>query len=170
MKKLNLTEVKVLARQIANNIVERRDAEFEKAIKNPKFGKALVKLANTHPVVKLYKSASTTEQDVLLKCMYRSATFKCVLEGKIEIPKQERIDRISYYSIYTDGCVDQLQEELLNILDQFKIPRVTDDLKGLSKVDEQSTAFRSIMDKIIIEQIDCKDIQSLIKRVTNYFI
>ena len=170
MKKLNLTEVKVLARQIANNIVEKREAEFEKAIKNPKFTKALVKLANTHPIVKLYKSASTTEQEVLLKCVYRSSTLKCVLEGEIQIPNQKRIGSISYYSIYTDGCVDQLQEELLNILDQFKIPRLSDDLSSASKVNEQSTAFRSIMDKIIIEQIDCKDLQSLIKRVTNYFI
>ena len=79
MKKLNLTEVKVLARQIANNIVEKREAEFEKATQNPKFIKALVKLANTHPVVKLYKSASTTEQEVLLKCVYRSSTLKTVL-------------------------------------------------------------------------------------------
>lgn len=170
MKKLNLTEVKVLARQIANNIVEKRDAEFEKAIKNPKFGKALVKLANSHPVVKLYKSASTTEQEVLLDCMYRSSTFKCVIEGRIKIPNQNQIDRITYYSIYVDGYEKQLQEELLNILDQFKIPRVNDFLKDYQGVDEKSTAFRSIMDKIIIEQIDCKDIQSLIKRVTNYFI
>lgn len=174
MKKLNLTEVKTIAKQIALDLYEMKKASFDKAVKNPKFEADLVKLAQSHPIVALYPTLAPHEQPVLLDTIsYNVGEFKKSVNGKVSIPSLKNVTDITKYSIFYRGYSETMQRELNTILTKYKIPTEGTDLvreyNSGPVVNEDSKEFQSIRDKIIIAQIDCKDLQSLIKQVTKFF-
>lgn len=176
MKKLNLTEVKTIARQIAISIYEKQNNQYEKAIKKPALKKDLIALAKSHPVVALYPTLAGHEQTILLDCVNDQTRFKKSLNGDITFPKIERVEELDYYNIYSRGYDDEMSKKLKDILDKYKVPTELTDLveryyysSNKPTIKENSQTFKEIVDKIIIEQIDCKDLQDLIKRVTKFF-
>lgn len=175
MKKLNLTEVKTIAKQIALDLYEMKKASFDKAVKNPKFEADLIKLAQSHPIVALYSTLAPHEQSVLLDSIYYNTNeFKKSVKGKVTIPSLKNITDITKYGIFYRGYSETMQKELNSILTKYKIPTEGTDLVheyygSGPEVNESSKEFQAIRDKIIIAQIDCKDLQSLIKQVTKFF-
>lgn len=177
MKKLNLTEVRVIARSITQDLLTNYLNNYTKVTNSKSFKKELTAIARKNPLYDVLSKLSKTDQDILLKSINSSTSIKELLEGDISLCANPygALSAIRGKGLlnYEDNKLEQdlaalVKKSGLN-LDFIKNYRSVFGSDLSFVIDESSLLFKEVVDKIILHQIDCKDLQSLIKQVTKYF-